>query len=792
MGSRRNRTAEGLKTPGGDLGLIVNAIPDPVVLKDSQHRIVLANDAACAFMGVAREEITGQADLRLLPKEQVNVCHEHDDLVLKTGRKITCEEEIIDAKGNVRNAVVTRALCKDHEGTTFVLVTYKDITGQRQAEESLRRARAEFEAAFSNFAHERRETEKALSESQERYKDLYENANDMIITLDPEGRVTSSNLKARQVFGYDDKTRKALDLLKVLTPESCAYASSIITRALSEDSDLSHEQPWEFEAMRADGTPLFLEVRARLIRKDTEIIGIQAIARDITERKQAEAQRKKLQAAIDAAVEAVYVLSADGIIEYVNPGFCRMSGYSAAEVTGENISIVQGDKDDDSFCLKPITTQSAKRAWSGRGTGRRKDSALFRADVTVSPIPDAAGTIVNYVGVCRDITEEMRLEGQLRHAHKMEAIGTLAGGIAHDFNNILAAIIGFTEIAIDEAKKNPLLKRSMQQVLQAGLRGRDLARQILTFSRKTEHERQPLSLAPFLKETVKLLRASLPTVSIQLDIETESDTILAGASEVQQIVLNLGTNAAHAMQESGGIMRIRLTDAEFPQGVSLPHGMAPGSYIEMDIIDTGCGIAPDVREKIFEPFFTTKPSGQGTGLGLSVVAQIVKDLQGGITVSSELRKGSCFRVFFPKAHGETVAPEEKAGPKLRGNERILLIEDEKQLVDMVKEMLERRGYKVTGRTAGTEALKLFTSHPSQFDLVITDQVMPGMTGTELITKLLSIRPDIPIVLMTGHNETLSESQARAAGAMALLMKPFGGEEIARTIRSALESRTTAS
>ena len=412
---------------------------------------------------------------------------------------------------------------------------------------------------------------------------------------------------------------------------------------------------------------------------------------------------------------------------------------------------------------------------------------LRHVDLTVSPIFDSGGAIINYVGVSRDITEEIQLESQLRQAHKMEAIGTLAGGIAHDFNNILAAIIGFTEMAIDDAVKGTLLKRSMQQVLKAGLRGRDLARQILTFSRKTEYERKPLSLVPLVKETVKLLRASLPpTIEIVLDIETESDTILAGSSEIQQVLMNLGTNAAHAMRERGGVIEIRLADAEFPPGASSPQGMAPGSYIRIAVKDTGMGMAPDVKEKIFEPFFTTKGPVQGTGLGLPVVRQVVQGLKGGITVSSEPGKGSTFSVFLPKAQGEVVVEEEAPRPLLRGKERVLLVDDEETLAEMVRSMLQRRGFTVIGTTDSAQALEMFSDHPVRFDLVITDQIMPRMTGATLAGKLLAIRADIPVILMTGHNETLSEKEAKAARAMALLMKPFSSQEIAQTIRSVLD------
>jgi CheY-like chemotaxis protein len=318
------------------------------------------------------------------------------------------------------------------------------------------------------------------------------------------------------------------------------------------------------------------------------------------------------------------------------------------------------------------------------------------------------------------------------------------------------------------------------------MRGRDLARQILTFSRKTEYERKPLSLVQLIKETIKLLRASLPsTIEIVLDIKTESDTVLAGPSEMQQVLMNLGTNAAHAMWEQGGILEIRLNDAEFPPGVALPQeDMAPGAYVELTVKDTGTGMEPDVREKIFEPFFTTKSEGQGTGLGLSVVYGIVKGLKGGITVFSAPGKGSAFSLFFPKAQGAVSLQEEPTGPIPGGNERILVVDDEEALVEMAQGMLERLGYHVVGTTDSGQALEMFSDHPGRFDVVIVDQTMPRMTGMVLARKLLDIRPDTPIILVTGYNEMISAERAKAVGAK-LLMKPFNRREIAQTIRSML-------
>ncbi len=732
----------------------LESITDGFYTLDRAWRFTYVNKELERISGMSRERFIRNSIWELFPRATQTVFYDQYQKAMREGIRVAFETFLPWPK----RWVEVRAY-PSREGLS---VYFTDITARKEAGEALR-------------------------ESQEKFEDLYENANDMMFTLDLEGKVTSANRKAREVFGYDQA--KTVNLWKVLTRESGASAMSILTRAFAEKSDLSDEQPWEFEAVTKDGTPLYLEVRARLIWQDEQIVGIQGIARDVTERRQAEGQRRKLQTAIDAAVEAVYVLSTDGTIEFVNPAFCRMSGYTGGEIIGRNIRLLQG-RTHDAFDLRAIKkTLDQGKAWSGRGLSKKKDGTLFHVDLTVSPIFDNGGAIINYVGVSRDITEEINLENQLRQAHKMEAIGTLAGGIAHDFNNVLAAVIGFTEMAIDEAMRGTLLKRSMQQVLKAGMRGRDLARQILTFSRKTEYERKPVPLVPIIKETVKLLRSSLPsTIEIVLEIKTESDTVLAGPTEMQQVLMNLGTNAAHAMREHGGILEIRLNDAEFPPGVALPQeDLAPGAYVELTVKDTGTGMQPDVREKIFEPFFTTKSEGQGTGLGLSVVYGIVKGLKGGISVFSEPGKGSAFSLFFPKGQGEEAPQEESTGPILGGNERILIVDDEEALVEMAQGMLERLGYEVVGTTDSGQALEMFSDHPDRFDVVIVDQTMPRMTGMVLARKLLDIRPDTPIILVTGYNEMISAEGVKAVGAK-LLMKPFNRREIAQTIRSMLDQK----
>jgi signal transduction histidine kinase/ActR/RegA family two-component response regulator len=394
-----------------------------------------------------------------------------------------------------------------------------------------------------------------------------------------------------------------------------------------------------------------------------------------------------------------------------------------------------------------------------------------------------------YAALKAETEERRHLEKRLSQSQKMEAIGTLAGGIAHDFNNILAAILGFTEMVLDDATDNPHVRQKMERIRKAGLRGRDLVRQILTFSRKSEGERKAISLTPLITETHALLRSSLPsTIRMPLAITTNDDYVLADPTQLQQVLMNLATNAAHAMRQDGGELTIRLSSAAFPQGSILPDpDLGPGTYVQLTVNDTGTGMTEDVRQRIFEPFFTTKEPGQGTGMGLAVVYGIVKSHGGTVTVQSEVGLGSTFEVFLPRAQEPKTRREGATAAVLpTGTEQILLVDDEELLVEMAQDILGGLGYRVTAAKHGSQAWNLFLKDPFRFDLVITDQTMPDVTGLMLARKMLAVRKDTPIILCTGYSDMISAETAKEAGISAFLMKPVAKKELAETIRRVMD------
>ena len=505
------------------------------------------------------------------------------------------------------------------------------------------------------------------------------------------------------------------------------------------------------------------------------------------DRKRAEEERVRLATAIENAAEGVLIMDEKGSIQYANPAFETITGYSLEESKGKISRILKSGKKGAKYNKEIWDKISNGEIWNGYISSKKKNNSSYEEEITISPIRDEGGKIINYVAIRRDVTEQKRLADQLRQSQKMEAIGTLAGGIAHDFNNIIGAISGYTELTMDDVTNENSL-RNLQQVLKASHRAKDLVQQILAFSRLTEQEWKPLQICSIVKETLKLLRASLPaTIEIRQDIQSNSSLILADPIQIHSLMMNLSTNAHHAMLEKDGILEVTLKEVEIGAEMALLHQeLAPGKYIRLSVSDTGTGINPEIMDRIFDPYFTTKEVGEGSGMGLALVHGIVKNHHGEITVESELGKGTIFSVFLPVIQKEVKDKTKKVGNIPGGDETILYVDDEKNLVRVSKQRLERLGYTVVGTMDSIEALKIFTKDPDYFDLIITDQTMPKMTGAELAQKVLKIRPDIPIILSTGYSELISKEKSKAMGISEFIMKPLFAEEIATLIRSVLD------
>jgi nitrogen-specific signal transduction histidine kinase/ActR/RegA family two-component response regulator len=411
-------------------------------------------------------------------------------------------------------------------------------------------------------------------------------------------------------------------------------------------------------------------------------------------------------------------------------------------------------------------------------------------------MPDG-GTL--WHGIISDITErknaeeeKQKLTAQLQQAQKLESIGTLAGGIAHDFNNILGAIVGYAEMIRDDFPPGSPGIHDIDQVLRASHRAKELVKHILTFSRQVEGQKVPTQPAVIVKEAVALLRSSLPTtITINQDIDPDAGIVLADPTQIHQIVMNLCTNAFHAMEAKGGTLTISLQNKSLSQDdLAIEQDLQPGIFVQLSITDTGEGILPEIREKIFDPFFTTKEVGKGTGLGLSMVYSIVKGSGGSIICDSRVGEGTEFRIILPALEGHTVQENQSEERIPHGKEHILLVDDEEILVELSQTMLERLGYHMTTRMSSLDALTTFHNQPDAFDLVITDQTMPGMTGVDLARRILQLRPGMPIILCTGYSSLISEDTAKAAGIKGFAFKPLAKKDIGELIRKILDGKNS--
>lgn len=503
---------------------------------------------------------------------------------------------------------------------------------------------------------------------------------------------------------------------------------------------------------------------------------------------------EKFRSLFDDALDMIHIVDTEGRIVDANKIELQKLGYSRDELIGTKLLDI----------IHPEVKKDFKKTFSRILEGdviQNYDTALItkkgeKIYAEVNAVPKKInGKIVNTRSIIRDLTkfkqtekENQKLFLQLQQKQKMEAMGTLAGGIAHDFNNILTVIMGYTELALDNLEKDALLHNHLQKVFQAGSRAKDLVGQILTFSRQDKQEFKPVQLILLIDEVLKLIRASLPSsIEIVQSIESES-SVMADPTQMHQVLMNLCTNAGQSMKE-GGLLEVKLEDVVLDEDfIKRYPDLKPGTHVHLIVQDSGSGMSPEVLDRIFEPFFTTKKKDSGTGLGLSVVHGIVNNHKGAIMVYSEPGKGTTFHVYFPVSDLSTEIESKKDIPVPKGTERILFVDDEKDLADYGKDMLESLGYKVTSRTSSLEALELFKARRDDFDLIITDMSMPNMDGDELAREILAIRPGIPIILCTGYNSKLNEKEVLAMGIQAYFLKPIIRHVMAQGIRKVLDKK----
>ncbi|MCP4673700.1 MAG: PAS domain S-box protein, partial [Desulfobacula sp.] len=634
-----------------------------------------------------------------------------------------------------------------------------------------------------------KQTEENLQKSENRYQLIAENISDVIWVLDMNFHNIYVSPSIYHQRGYTAEELSKIPLSERTTQKSFKKVKKLFNEKIKliKDGDPEGWEPsfFEIDQFCKDGTTIWTSNSIRFLPgPDKQPVNIIGSTQDITERKHAldalKESEEKYRTIMESMDDSTYICSTDFHIEYMNPAMIKRVGYDAI---GELCyKTVYGREERCPWCVfdKIVKGESINHELASPKDGKVyqiSNSPVFHTDASVSKLT-----------VFRDVTEFKKMESNLQQAQKMESIGKLAGGIAHDFNNILFPIIGHTEMLIEDVPEGSPFKEGLKQIYISALRASELVKQILTFSRQESGELELMKMQTVIREALKLIRSSIPTtIDIKQNINPDCGVIKADPTQIHQIVMNLSTNAFHAMEETGGVLEVSLEEIKLKKSDLFDPHIKPGVYACLTISDTGKGMKNELIKKIFDPFFTTKETGKGTGMGLSVVHGIVKSMNGTIKIYSEPGKGSDFHVYLPLAEKMKEQQLTNAETSIQGGtEHIFLVDDEKSIIGMEQNMLERLGYQVTSRSSSIDALEAFRANPDKYDLVITDMQMPNMSGDRLSVELKKIRPDIPILLCTGFSETMSEEQAASLGINGFLLKPIVKKDLSHKIREVLD------
>jgi len=621
------------------------------------------------------------------------------------------------------------------------------------------------------------------------FQALLEHSDDFILISDANARpvIWNSAYAAIMKKSLDIDMVPGLQPHKLLdSPEQVAWWDAMHRRVLGGErfrQEYTHTLP--------GGEVVFLELSYAPIRENDAIVGFLEITRDITRRRRAQealkASEERLRLFFEHAPIGVLILAPDLQILSANPAICHMLEARPDEL--ETRSLEDLLEANEFVRIHDGIQTSIQDVQHFEMRLRRGDGGMIRTRMVLSRVRNGQGDLRFAIAMVEDISERLALEAQVRHAHKMEAIGTLAAGIAHDFNNILGIVLGNTELVMDEVPDWSQGRDCLQDIQEAALRAKEMVREILTFGREATVETRPMALTPVVRNALRMVRATMPAaITIQEAFSAERDVVEADPAQINQVVQNLCTNAAEAMP-AGGTLTVSVMEREQPER-SAPESanLLPGPWVVLQVADTGPGIPEEIRDRIFDPYFSTRGHGRGSGMGLSVVHGIVSAAGGEIVVDGREGGGAVFSVLLPRSERPEKDSARPLDLQAHGHELILFIDDEPFLAKLGKRMLEPLGYTVDARTDPLKALEFFRQAPEKIDLVITDMSMPDRRGDHLAAELLRIRPDIPIILCTGHSEVIDEEKALTLGIRAFLLKPFDREALAAMVRKVLDER----
>ena len=764
--AQRRRAEEEKHRLGAELQMILDSVPAMIFYKSRDHRLVRANAALIRALGKPAEELLGKTDRELGSPYYAQYARDENEIAATGKPKLGLIEPLATPTG-VRWLQSDKVPLRDGRGyiSGFIGLAV-DITERRLAEEALRSSEADFRASFLSMAVGQ-------------------------VQADPfTGRYLRVNPRFCQITGYSEDELLGMSFRELTHPDDRKNDTEAHQKLVrGEIAEISREKRYQ----RKDGKAVWVNINASIIRDEAgHPLRTLAVVRDITARHEAEEARRaaegKYRGLVEQSLVGIYMIQDDRYV-YANPTFANIMGFSAEELMAGKVLDFVFEED------RPLVAENIRKRLSGEIHSIRYGLRMVRKDGKTIHV-EVHGARSEYegqpaiLGTILDVTERKKIEAQLLQTSKMEAIGQLAGGIAHDFNNLLAAINGNTKLALEDLPADSPVRGHLTEISRAGTRAVDLVRRILTFSRQQPQERKPMELQPVVEEALKLLRASLPTtIEIRPTFASEAPPILADATQIHQVIMNLGANAGHAMGDHG-VLEVREVvievDASLAQTSPELHS---GRYVRLSVSDSGCGMSRETVARIFEPFFTTKPQGEGTGLGLSVVHGIMKSHDGAVTVYSEPGKGTAFHLYFPAASGEVPAAPDAAAPAPRGHgERVLYVDDEEPLVYLTMQVLGRLGYDVTGFVEAEAALKAFLAEPDRFDVVITDLSMPRMSGRDLAARILEVRPDLPVILATGYIRPQDTESARRLGIRDLILKPNTVDDLGPILHRILSER----
>jgi PAS domain S-box-containing protein len=638
---------------------------------------------------------------------------------------------------------------------------------------------------------ERKAAEVAAHAAAQKFRLLADYTYDWEYWLSPEGAYLYVSPSCERITGYlaDEFIANPQLMFDIVAPD---YAEQVCQHYNDERSTSETFASSTFPIRTKTGEQRWIEHHCTpVFNEQGDYAGRRGNNRDITMRRQLETEQGKLLAAIHQTDESIVITDAAASIQYVNPAFESITGYTASEVIGKNPRILQGQQDKATY-TQMWNRLTSNQSWQGRFINKRKDGHLFTEEASISPVIDQRGEITHYVGVKKDISEKLVQERQLRQKSKMEAVGVMAGGMAHNFNNNLSIILGNLELIKMRHPTNSEINKRLEHTKTAALRSRDLVRNIMLYSRQGElGEMAPLKLSPLIAETMQLLGPTIPTsISIeqQNSLQNRQDiSVVADASQLQECLINLCNNSVHAMDEKGTITISLETEQLSQKDIPLQYDSQPGSYAKLSVTDTGCGMSPEGVERVFDLFYTTKPVNEGTGMGLSTVQGIIKKHSGLIKVQSTEGQGTTFALYLPLIEqGDSSVAKMLNQTVPGGNEQILLVDDDPQVADLVKQMLLSCGYKVFLMTDSREALTFLATNFDHVDLVMTDQTMPKLSGLELITEIKKICPYMPTILCTGYSSKVDAYAAEELSISAFILKPFDMEALLQTVRRVLD------